>query len=431
MSDIHLAVAAERLSKQYRIGLRQSHPETFLAAIAGAAKAPIENYRRLRNLSRFDGEQNAPDTLWALKDVTFEIRQGEVVGVIGRNGAGKSTLLKVLSRITEPSSGTARIRGRVASLLEVGTGFHPELTGRENVYLNGTLLGMSRAEVSRKFDEIVEFSGIERFIDTPVKRYSSGMQVRLAFSVAAHLEPEILLIDEVLAVGDMGFQRKAMRRMAEVSANRNVTVLCVSHNMAAVLNLCPTSILLSDGAVDYVGTTADCVEKYRRGFSESSVSMIHHRMDRVGDGSIRFTDAWVENAAGERDQLIASGEPMRIVASFAAAHEKIRALQVAFAVYSSDGTQITDLWSRSVGEEWDQVPERGQVVCTIPRLPLNAGEYRFNVFARVGTSVADGLEGAGRFEVAEGDFFGSGVLPSRNQGSSLIDQEWSLTQMGD
>nr|NIS42913.1 ABC transporter ATP-binding protein [Desulfuromonadales bacterium] len=228
---------------------------------------PISNYRKYRSLYRFDDvdpetDAESPESvLWALRNITFEVSQGEVLGIIGRNGAGKSTLLKVLARITEPSSGRAEIRGRVSSLLEVGTGFHPELTGRENVYLNGTILGMRKKEVDRKFDEIVDFSGIEKFIDTPVKRYSSGMKVRLAFSVAAHLEPEILIIDEVLAVGDADFQRKCLDTMKRVGGEGR-TVLFVSHNMPAVTRLCNRTILLEEGRVAADGPSGAVVTRY-------------------------------------------------------------------------------------------------------------------------------------------------------------------------
>lgn len=225
MSDI--AILVENLSKRYRIGVADEQHDTLVGATLGAIRNPARNFQRLRQLTRFrNGSEEDPNTIWALKNVSFEVKRGEVVGVIGRNGAGKSTLLKILSRITHPTSGRVELHGRVSSLLEVGTGFHPELTGRENVYLNGTILGMRKVEIDRKFDEIVDFSGVEKFIDTPVKRYSSGMRVRLAFSVAAYLEPEILLIDEVLAVGDIGFQQKCLGKW---KASPNKTALfCLS-----------------------------------------------------------------------------------------------------------------------------------------------------------------------------------------------------------
>src|SRR5690606_1633316 len=229
--------------------------------ITNALKSPFVQYRKLRALTRFDKESET--VFWALRDINFEVKKGEVLGVIGHNGAGKSTLLKILSRITEPTSGEARLNGRVSSLLEVGTGFHPELTGRENVYMNGTILGMTKREINSKFDEIVAFSGVEKHLDTPVKFYSSGMKVRLGFAVAAHLEPEILIIDEVLAVGDYEFQRKCLGKMEDVSKNQGRTVLFVSHNLEAVKDLCPRSILIEKGKVNFEGVTDQVLNMYR------------------------------------------------------------------------------------------------------------------------------------------------------------------------
>jgi len=257
-----LAVRAEGLSKLYRIGLRERRHETLVGTVAGFFRAPVSNFKKLRGLTNItEAETHNADVVAALRNVSFEVQEGEVLGIIGANGAGKSSLLKILSGITEPSSGRAEIFGRVASLLEVGTGFHAELTGRENVYLNGTILGMKKAEIDKKFDEIVAFSGVEKFIDTPVKRYSSGMKVRLGFAVAAHLDPEILLIDEVLAVGDASFQKRCIGKMGDV-ARSGRTVLFVSHNMAAVSTLCSRVILLRDGKVAQVGEAGDVVSDY-------------------------------------------------------------------------------------------------------------------------------------------------------------------------
>lgn len=257
-----IALRAEHLSKRYRIGLKEKKHDTLGGALADYLLRPFKNLQRLRRLSHFaENGDDAEDIIWALKKVSFEVKEGEVVGIIGRNGAGKSTLLKIFSRITEPTMGRAEVRGRVSSLLEVGTGFHPELTGRENIYLNGTILGMKKREIDRKFDEIVDFSGVEKFIDTPVKRYSSGMQVRLAFAVAAHVEPEVLVVDEVLAVGDAEFQHKCLGRLKEV-VRQGRTVLFVSHNMAAVRNLCPRSLLLNGGSLIFDGETAEAIRIY-------------------------------------------------------------------------------------------------------------------------------------------------------------------------
>jgi homopolymeric O-antigen transport system ATP-binding protein len=266
VNDNDIAVKAEGLSKVYRLGRKERARENLAGIVLEFLRSPIQNFRKYRSLYRFDdvldGNGVIPDDIiWALRDVSFEIRQGEVVGFIGRNGAGKSTLLKILTRITPPARGRAEIRGRVSSLLEVGTGFHQELTGRENIFLNGTILGMTKNEVERKFDEIVDFSGVERFLDTPVKRYSSGMAVRLAFAVAAHLEPEILIVDEVLAVGDAAFQKKCIAKMQDVrKAGR--TVLFVSHNMPAVHMLCTRAIHLDDGRIVNDGPTHDVVGAY-------------------------------------------------------------------------------------------------------------------------------------------------------------------------
>lgn len=269
MSTDDFAIKADRLSKIYRIGVKERVHENFASMAIDFIRSPLQNFRKYRSLYQFDdvtdGESNSTesqeDIIWALRDISFSIKRGEVVGFIGRNGAGKSTLLKLLTRITPPSRGQAVIQGSVASLLEVGTGFHRELTGRENIYLNGTILGMTRREVERKFDEIVEFSGVERFLDTPVKRYSSGMAVRLAFAVAAHLEPEILIVDEVLAVGDASFQKKCISKMQDVR-EQGRTVLFVSHNMPAVAMLCSRSILLRGGKMVMDGSPHDVISRY-------------------------------------------------------------------------------------------------------------------------------------------------------------------------
>ena len=266
MTQKDIAIKVKNLSKVYRIGMKEDAYKSIVGGIAHFLKSPIKNYRKYRSLYKFNDLQSDSDNtsqgiIWALKNISFEVKKGEVLGIIGKNGAGKSTLLKILSRITGPTSGSAEIHGRVSSLLEVGTGFHPELTGRENIYLNGSILGMRKKELDRKFDEIVEFSGIEKFIDTPVKRYSSGMQVRLAFSVAAHLEPEIMVIDEVLAVGDADFQKKCLNKMEHVGRHGR-TILFVSHNLPAVTRLCQRAILLDEGKLLEDGPSSRIVSSY-------------------------------------------------------------------------------------------------------------------------------------------------------------------------
>ncbi|MCK5713893.1 MAG: ABC transporter ATP-binding protein, partial [Hyphomicrobiaceae bacterium] len=280
-----LAIQVEGLSKKYRVGTLDPRPETIAEAAMSWLRYPVTNITKLRRLSVFSDDDDETDVVWALRDVSFEVSEGEVLGVIGKNGAGKSTLLKILSRITLPTDGRVRFRGRVASLLEVGTGFHPELTGRENMYLNGTILGMKKTEIDRKFDDIVAFSEIERFIDTPVKRYSSGMRVRLAFAVAAHLEPEILLVDEVLAVGDAAFQRKCLGKMDEVS-RMGRTVLFVSHNMPALMRLCPRALVLDQGKLAMDGPSPDAVTFYLKSVTSGGRSRYWSPETAPGDDRV-------------------------------------------------------------------------------------------------------------------------------------------------
>lgn len=303
MSD--LAIDVQNLSKRYRIGVEENSHNSLVQAVIDWLGRPIRNFRQLRDLTKFEEDQAdaRKDVIWALKDVSLQVKPGEVVGVIGKNGAGKSTLLKVLSKITYPTSGVIKLQGRVSSLLEVGTGFHPELTGRENIYLNGTILGMTKHEIDQKFEEIVNFSGVKKFIDTPVKRYSSGMRVRLAFSVAAHLEPEILLVDEVLSVGDAAFQKKSLGKMEEVS-QQGRTVLFVSHNMGAVRSLCSRAILLEDGKLIMDDFPDRIIEKYLQDNDLSSGGRViwpegshpqSHEVDLLGieieseDGEVKST----------------------------------------------------------------------------------------------------------------------------------------------
>lgn len=309
-----IAIRVANLGKRYRIGVREQGNKTLREAIVGAAGAPLRNLSRLRSLSKFADENGggpADDTIWALKDVSFDVREGEVVGIIGANGAGKSTLLKVLSHITEPTTGFVQVKGRVSSLLEVGTGFHPELTGRENVYLNAAVLGMRKKEIERKFDEIVDFSGVEKFIDTPVKRYSSGMQVRLAFAVAAHLEPEVLTVDEVLAVGDAAFQKKCLGKMGEV-AKEGRTVLFVSHNMAAVQSLCTRAIWLKAGMTGADGEAKQIVANYldsnNDGFEEISVS----RYKTAQNKGLKITKVVCRNELGETSTSFKFAEAIEV-----------------------------------------------------------------------------------------------------------------------
>lgn len=356
-------IHVENLSKRYRIGMREEQPDTMAGNVMQLFKQPLRNLRYLRNLAHFgDGEDDAADVFWALKNVSFEVQQGEVLGIIGRNGAGKSTLLKILSRITEPSSGQARMRGRVASLLEVGTGFNPELTGRENMYLNGTILGMRKAEIDRKFDEIVDFAGVEKFIDTPVKRYSSGMKVRLGFAVAAHLEPEIMIVDEVLAVGDAAFQKKCLGKMDDV-ARGGRTVLFVSHNMGAVSQLCRTCIWLEHGAMQDRGETSAIVADYLKS-SDASMGTGEAVFAEDPQKPAQIRRIRVLDAAGEVTQNFDCDHPITIEVTFQLRHS-IPGLYGFLSIAKIDGVTVL------VSDSFDAPPN--------PLDELNAGMYTTHV----------------------------------------------------
>lgn len=323
-------ITVENLSKAYRIGDREEIPDTLAGALTGVLRSPWRNFQRLRRLGGLQVGDAGEDVLWALREVSFEVAEGEVIGIIGRNGAGKSTLLKILSRITEPTGGRAVLRGRVSSLLEVGTGFHPELTGRENIYMNGTILGMTKREIDRKFDEIVEFSGVEKFLDTPTKRYSSGMQVRLAFAVAAHLEPEILIIDEVLAVGDVEFQKKCLGKMQDVAASGR-TVLFVSHNMAAVCGLCTNAYCLANGRMSSQGDVQTVVADYEHSSQSGSG---HQWTGEAGNEHISVTRTWVRSLADDGRFTTTSELEVGVTVRI---HKSFHGLIVGFRIYSEFG----------------------------------------------------------------------------------------------
>ncbi|MHB8974351.1 MAG: ABC transporter ATP-binding protein [Pirellulaceae bacterium] len=425
------AISVENLSKAYRIGLKDEIPDTFVGAMANVLRAPWRNFRRLRRLNTFtahagnsplttDNSSLADDTLWALRDVSFDIQEGEVVGIIGRNGAGKSTLLKILSRITEPTSGRVVIRGRVSSLLEVGTGFHPELTGRENVYMNGAILGMTKREIDRKFDEIVDFSGIERFLDTPIKRYSSGMTVRLAFSVAAHLEPEILIIDEVLAVGDAEFQKKCLGKMESV-AGEGRTVLFVSHNIGAVRHLCSRGIVLVTGGADYQGEISDAIAYYLDRIANRDLKDLRTITERGGTGVVRFVSAvaCAENKStpgtlitGQEACFVFSAEPFHL------------GLSCVFTIYDREGVPLATFESRATPPRYPLRTSDVTFRCVIDELPLYPGSYTVNVAIYEDGTLADHVERALSFDVLPGIIRHTRVTGPSRRAKVCIAHEW-------
>jgi lipopolysaccharide transport system ATP-binding protein len=387
-------IHVENLSKVYDIDAAGRAGEGDLReSLVNLVKAP---FHRLRNGSR---PSLTKQEFWALKDVSFEVCPGEVVGIIGRNGAGKSTLLKILSRITEPTSGRAELRGRVSSLLEVGTGFHPDLTGRENIYLNGTILGMKKREIDRKFDEIVNFSGVEQFLDTPIKRYSSGMQVRLAFAVAAHLEPDILVVDEVLAVGDVAFQRKCHQQM-DAAASKGQTVLYVSHNLPALQTLCERGLLLESGRIVADGPVAAMVDSYLKTLGRRSATNLCDRTDRTGTGAVRVSRVDISTNGHGNAQSALMGQPVRFLFEF---DRQIPDLMCIFWIASASGQSLAKFNSTLSSEE-DHLPRHGgpMLECVVDQLLLAPGRYRVDVELRADHEIQDRVEGAAFFDVIRG-----------------------------
>lgn len=414
MSDV--AIQVENLSKRYRIGTKEVQHDTLMSAVMSWMRSPLNNFRRLRRLSAFQNGDEA-DVLWVLRDVSFTVKHGEVIGIIGRNGAGKSTLLKILSRITPPTGGKITLHGRVASLLEVGTGFHPELTGRENVYLNGTVLGMTKSEVDRKFGEIVEFSGVEKFIDTPVKRYSSGMKVRLAFSVAAYLEPEILLIDEVLAVGDAEFQKKCLGKMGEV-AGQGRTVVFVSHNMLAIESLCSRGVWLSNGLIMCDGDTDFVVRQYLGTVNKESKLSI--------TTNSRFIDqAAILSGTNAPTSTVKMGEMFQVKVRL---RLDVQSPKMAIYICNNMGVRIFTLSSDlQLGNYLASYIAKGtSVICSIPRLPLMPGHYYVDLAIACGSGEMEELEQVLWFEVVDGDFYGTGRSPKAKHGLTAVESIWTF-----
>jgi lipopolysaccharide transport system ATP-binding protein len=368
----------------------------------------------------------ARETVWALEDVSFDVNAGDIVGIVGGNGAGKSTLLKILSRIVEPTHGRATLRGRVGSLLEVGTGFHPELTGRENIFLNGAILGMKKQEIMRKIDAIVDFSEVERYLDTPVKFYSSGMYVRLAFAIAAHLEPDILIVDEVLSVGDAAFQKKSLGRMRDATQDEGRTVLFVSHNMAAIESLCTRAVFLQNGRLLNIGGTTEVVREYLSSLSAHVSENLAERTDRQGNGGLRFTS--ISLRSGENGQYLDTaqcGQDLEFVTGFTSDGQLANAT-VSMVVYAPSGQCLIDLESDMAGFRLGPIPKQGYISCRIKRLPLAPGEYFLNVYCESNGEIIDWVQNATTFDVEAGEFFGTGKLPPSTHGGLLVDQEWEV-----
>ena len=425
MSDAVISV--ENLGKSYLVGHNAAGSERYTAMRDVVARNTRNLVRKTRDMlqGRAIVQGDEVEEFWALKDVSFEIKRGDRVGIIGRKGAGKSTLLKILSRITEPTVGRIRIAGRVASLLEVGTGFHPELTGRENIYLNGAILGMSRKEIQFKFDQIVQFAEVERFLDTPVKRYSSGMYVRLAFAVAAHLESEILVVDEVLAVGDAQFQKKCLGKMSDVAQDGR-TVLFVSHNMAAVQQLCQKGLVLKNGQVSFKGDIAQSVHHYHQGVEAVKTINLLERRDRQGSQWLKFSGVGLFDADGNEQSQAFSGQELFI--RFYYVSDRMMddvAVNIAFNIRTSQGYLLANLNSVDVGMSETNLHRTGFFQCTWPRFNLRSGSYDCALFCEVNGEIVDWMQSAFSIQVEEGNFFGTGKIVSRDAGDILVPHTWS------
>ncbi|HEV8515236.1 MAG TPA: ABC transporter ATP-binding protein [Cyclobacteriaceae bacterium] len=419
------------LSKEYLIGhqLSRNRYSTFRDAMVDTAKQLPKKIKGI--LGGKSLYSQSVESFWALNDLSFEVKRGDALGILGRNGAGKSTLLKVLSRITEPTAGTIDIYGRIASLLEVGTGFHPELTGRENIFLNGAILGMSREEIKSKFDEIVAFAGVEQFLDTPVKRYSSGMYVRLAFAVAAHLDPEVLVVDEVLAVGDAEFQKKCLGKMNDIVKSGERTVLFVSHNMASLLALCNKGIVLDKGKLIYSGSINDAVNHYLHSKASTADESLETRKEREGNQTIKFSDAWIQQMNQPRRNVItpfADVELNVVCRNRTALPLDSTFLKLDVRINDILETKVTWLSTdlRPVDKSIIEDQSVFSFVFKIKNINLRPGQFNVSLFLVYKGDIADWIQSAFDFEVTNVDSYGNGKMMPTNQGLVMFDFDLEL-----
>ncbi len=408
-------IKVENLGKKYQLNhlLSRSKDDMFFSSVKNKAKSFLK------------GKQVAEE-FWAIRDVSFEIQKGDRVGIIGRNGAGKSTLLKMLSRIVAPTTGRIEYNGRMASLLEVGTGFHGDLTGRENIYLNGSILGMRKHEIDARFDEIVDFSEIEKFLDTPVKRYSSGMYVRLAFAVAAHLDPEILVVDEVLAVGDAAFQKKCLGKMQDVSAKDGRTILFVSHNMPSLTNLCNKGIVLKNGTIHQpLCNINDAVRSYVDLAESIEYQEIAARTDRQGEGKIKLTNCTVLNSENKKVNICVTGEKVILKLDYESLDFKnLDNITFAISINGSDGTFYSLIGNEFSGNPFQGLPSSGAVYCIINKWPITSGRYGLNIAINQNGFMQDWIKDAVFIDVEDGDYYGTGRLVPGTHRCVLMENTW-------
>ena len=398
-------------------------------------KYRIENatqpYLSLReSILSFLKPSSRKEEFWALKDVSFDVMPGDTLGVIGKNGAGKSTLLKILSKITPPTSGKIISRGRIASLLEVGTGFHPELTGKENIFLNGSILGMKRTEIQKQFDAIVDFSGVEKFINTPLKHYSSGMQLRLAFAVSAFLEPEILIIDEVLAVGDAEFQKKCMGKMGDISKSGR-TILFVSHNMGAIQNLCNKGLVLKEGQIVFSGSVDDSINSYVNSNS-NSLPDLKDRKDRQGTGKIKINHVRVTNIKNEPVDIAYSGQDVNVVFEYETGNEileePMKDVIMSLQLKNNQGIPIFLHHNRIIKKKFDVTTNKGSFTAEIKRIPLPQSSYFISFSVIQNNVVIDMMDDVYKLEISDGNYFGLGENPPASHGVCFVEVDWSIKE---
>jgi lipopolysaccharide transport system ATP-binding protein len=423
-----IAIKVENLSKAYQIGqigtgtISRDIERWFVTKVMGR-EDPFLKLGQVNDRT-IKGET---DVVWSLKDINLEIEQGDTVGIIGRNGAGKSTLLKLLSRVTSPTTGSIKIKGRVASLLEVGTGFHSELTGRENIYLNGSILGMRKKEIDCKLEEIVDFSGVERYIDTPVKRYSSGMIVRLAFAVAAHLDSEILIVDEVLAVGDAEFQKKCLGKMNDISTRYGRTILFVSHNMAAVENLCPDAIILMNGLIYASGTTSSIIPQYNQSNRLSNSLRLDQVQERKGNQNLRFVNAQVIQNGKVCSEQVESLMPTDFRLCFEVKEDlKIKSARIDVGINDDKGQRV-GWFSTSLSKEFSITNKTSEISFRVSNFNLAPGDYTCNIYSQINGEDADWLSDVFPFVVIEKDYYDSGNHVPRSQGILLLQYSYSVS----
>ena len=423
MSDVVIKV--ENVGKQYHLGkVGTGTIANDLNRWWNIARGKEDPYLKIGDTNDRTQKSSNNDIVWAIKDINFEVKQGEVLGIIGKNGAGKSTLLKILSRVTAPTIGDIKVKGHIASLLEVGTGFHPDLSGRENIFLNGAILGMTKQEIKLKFDEIVDFSGVERYIDTPVKRYSSGMYVRLAFAVAAHLEPEILIVDEVLAVGDAEFQKKCLGKMKDVSGEGR-TVLFVSHNMLAVEAICNSAAVLNNGKIGFIGEVNQAIKHY---FTDSNNFIANDNLEgltRSGSGKLKFERVIFYDENMNIIKTPVSGKRLIIGLHYKSFEKNLKNIRVGISINNGIyGTQLTVLANDITDELFNSLSDEGVFLCDIPKLSMVSGQYNMNLFCSVNDVISDWLINVCSFNVEVGNYYKTGRNMDSGQSQFLMDYKW-------